>query len=625
VTTPGGVPNLPQGALTLATLASDLQDMTGTAMRSRAVQRFPSIFNTSTGLNPALDITPFGILTGIWAQVNSLIANADPADIQGPEDIPALLLQFIEGLPVVGQLVGLLEAILGTYAGDDPVLLEVQTIFAPIRAIVDALTAVSGGTGGLGNFFPNLLGLLGNPTGMGGTGTPTLPGVGAIPILGGLLSGGSILGSLIPGLDASKITSGTFAQSMITGLPSALAALVSGTSFQSLIDAMYQGIFGGTSTGNTAAAVQGGLAAFPGGNLVGSVASSLLSGVLSGGLIPSLDASKVTTGTFGTGLIPALPASQITSGTFASGRIPDITLGMSSAVQSVVDQAYQITQGGSSTGNSLTTFGPSFGGLLDNLTNNITGAPASGNRNTDMGAAVAGQTDTINGNAAAIAQMKAASGGGNTDSDDMERVSTTTMGANYLVLASAAGTLATPDGHNASFVGASATCDYVARKTNIKAATDTQTVTIILGSQCGALPLFISTAYGHVDLWLRMTAFTTWATRTGVRFRWGADGFITLHRVISGAETKMYPPSGNVSKGNPPNNAAISFSSGVGGVARHFTASLNGAVIMDFTETGTTSQLGVNNRFRGFGGRYEYTLPLVDGQPGKIAQWTASG
>jgi hypothetical protein len=129
VTTPGGVPNLPQGALTLDTLASKTQDMSGAAMKARAVERFPSIFNTSTGLNPALDITPFGILTRIWAEVNSLIANADPADVQGPEDLPELVLEFIEGLPVVGKFVDIVKVLLGEYDGDDPTMVTMSGWF----------------------------------------------------------------------------------------------------------------------------------------------------------------------------------------------------------------------------------------------------------------------------------------------------------------------------------------------------------------------------------------------------------------------------------------------------------------------------------------------------------------
>jgi hypothetical protein len=135
------VPNLPAGALTLDNLAARLQDMTPPQMRNWANERMPSIFDTSNGGNILSDLSPFGIITRIWAEVNSAIANADPADINGPEDIPGLLVDFIEGLPVIGELIGLFEAIMGTYTGDDPVLLAVQEIFLPIRML---LALVSG-------------------------------------------------------------------------------------------------------------------------------------------------------------------------------------------------------------------------------------------------------------------------------------------------------------------------------------------------------------------------------------------------------------------------------------------------------------------------------------------------
>ncbi|GLE57860.1 hypothetical protein NJBCHELONAE_31700 [Mycobacteroides chelonae] len=136
MTTPGGVPNLPAGALSIETLAEQVQDMTPAAMRSRANGRYPGIFNGSTGGDPALDLSPIGIINQLFAGFNSHVANADPNDIQGPEDLPALLLDFIESLPVVGQFVGLAEAIMGTYDGDDETLLAIQQIFMPIRRLL---------------------------------------------------------------------------------------------------------------------------------------------------------------------------------------------------------------------------------------------------------------------------------------------------------------------------------------------------------------------------------------------------------------------------------------------------------------------------------------------------------
>lgn len=173
MTTPAGVPNLPIGALTVETLASQLQDLSAEAMYARAGERVPTIFAASTGGDILNNLSPFGILTNIWAGINSLIANSDPGDIQGPEDLPPLLLDFIEGLPVIGQLVTLLEAMLGTYTGTDETLLGIQDLLAPIRLLVDTIgqeiadflnwlvnTLFNGSTDPLTNIFTTLAGLL---------------------------------------------------------------------------------------------------------------------------------------------------------------------------------------------------------------------------------------------------------------------------------------------------------------------------------------------------------------------------------------------------------------------------------------------------------------------------------
>lgn len=173
MTTPAGVPNLPIGALTVETLGQRLQDQTAAAMRNRAGEQMPSIFGLSTGGNIASDLSPFGILTNIWAGINSLIANSDPNDIQGPEDLPPLFMDFIENLPVIGQFVQLLEALAGTYDGDDTTLLAIQELLAPIRLLVDTIgqdiadwlnwlvgTLFNGSTDPLTNIFTTLAGLL---------------------------------------------------------------------------------------------------------------------------------------------------------------------------------------------------------------------------------------------------------------------------------------------------------------------------------------------------------------------------------------------------------------------------------------------------------------------------------
>ncbi len=140
MTTPAGVPNLPAGALTTATLAAQLQDQSAAAHRQRAAARMPSsLFGSSTGGNPLDDLNPFGVITKIWAGVNSLIATADPADIQGPDDIPGLLHDFIEALPFVGQFVDLADAIQGNYTGTDETLRAIQEINDPMRKLIQLI------------------------------------------------------------------------------------------------------------------------------------------------------------------------------------------------------------------------------------------------------------------------------------------------------------------------------------------------------------------------------------------------------------------------------------------------------------------------------------------------------
>jgi hypothetical protein len=131
--------------LTVDNLAEQLQDQTPAAHRARAAARMPgSLFGSSTGGSAMSNIAPFGIITRIFSEVSSRIATADPADIQGPADLPDLFTDFVESLPVVGQLFGLLEAVLGTYDGDDNILKAIQNVFHPLRRLAQLIAAKSG-------------------------------------------------------------------------------------------------------------------------------------------------------------------------------------------------------------------------------------------------------------------------------------------------------------------------------------------------------------------------------------------------------------------------------------------------------------------------------------------------
>lgn len=157
MTAPGGTPGLPGGiVLTLENLASRLQDHTSTATKGRALEWFPSLANNTTGGDPSAPLSPFGLLTDFWARWNATIANADPSAVNSVEDLGPLFIEFVENLPFVGQFVGLLEALLGTYTGTDQTLLSLQSLFTPVRLLIGlvpgltallALVGINPGTG----------------------------------------------------------------------------------------------------------------------------------------------------------------------------------------------------------------------------------------------------------------------------------------------------------------------------------------------------------------------------------------------------------------------------------------------------------------------------------------------
>jgi len=99
----------------------------------------------------------------------------------------------------------------------------------------------------------------------------------------------SLIAGDIPSLDASKITTGTFADARIPNL----------------------------------------------------AASKITSGIFATARIPSLDAGKITTGTFATARIPNLATSKITSGTFANARISQASVTQHQAALSIA--ATQLT------------------------------------------------------------------------------------------------------------------------------------------------------------------------------------------------------------------------------------------------------------------------------------------
>jgi hypothetical protein len=102
----------------------------------------------------------------------------------------------------------------------------------------------------------------------------------------------TVPGQNIPGLDASKITTGVFANSFIPGLEQ---------TWNAGINAL---LGSGSGLEGFATALQN----IPGDNLIGTIAAQLISGTLSALTIPGLDATVITSGQFPQTMISELPS-----------------------------------------------------------------------------------------------------------------------------------------------------------------------------------------------------------------------------------------------------------------------------------------------------------------------------
>jgi hypothetical protein len=158
---------------------------------------------------------------------------------------------------------------------------------------------------------------------------------------------------------------------------------------------------------------------------------------------------------------------------------------------------------------------------------------------------------------------------------------------------------------------------------NIAAATEYQTGIVVLATapeQAGDL-IIIPTEFGFNDIWLRATAAATWASRTGLRCRIGADKTISLYWFLNGTGTLIFQDDLEI---KPSRGMIFEFTAGRPGEPRRFIAKLNGSTVMDTFEIGTTSQYGPTYTRRGVGGRVEHAL-IASARPGAIKQFTAQG
>lgn len=275
---------------------------------------------------------------------------------------------------------------------------------------------------------------------------------------------------------------------------------------------------------------------------------------------------------------------------------------------------------------------PLLKGLLDGLfggfTQNFT-APADQAAVAD---AATGVASSLTGNAAGLAQLQAALSPGTPDSDDFERSSSSDWtSAQWLTMVDGGGGTVSLDGHNALYtVGFGNDSEMVGRRIlnstagkTAYASTDNQTVSVVLSSAIN----YVTDGNAALDLWLRMSAFTTYATRTGVRMRFWGDKTWQLHWFNSGTGTLLT----NGTHTKSVSSGTFEFDAGQSLTTRRFIAKINSEPIMDFTELTAGSLVGASYRYRGVGLRGEFSalgyvlLPLQEMQPPGLKQWTGTG
>ena len=272
---------------------------------------------------------------------------------------------------------------------------------------------------------------------------------------------------------------------------------------------------------------------------------------------------------------------------------------------------------------SLGGLGDFIQGLLDTLVSIIRGIPFVGGVLGDLFDNFTGQTHTIIATSATTDQILAALGPGNPDADDFERVNAVNLGTKWTIHKTGTGTIAIPNGHDASFYAPGLTTSEYLALSDVNALGNNPSAAVVLATAPGYdVSFFGGSGIACNDIWLKCeNTFSSWATRTGLRFRIDSGRNLVVSWFQAGVETVLYTGTFGVSL-----TAGASFSaeSGVGGINRKHNAKLNGAPIGEFTEVGTVSQFGPNYLRRAIGGKLTQSTfnPVY---PGNLKQWTAQG
>ena len=262
-----------------------------------------------------------------------------------------------------------------------------NTLKAGMQSSPGWLSAVSAAYNGLISSIPLVTGIIfavldkiWDLTGLGFLWEPS-------DILDFISNGLKIFGNIIPGLDASKIISGQFAQSFIVGLEGALSALT--TNIQSTWN---------TLTGIVGAGI---------GQLTSWVSSipALVGGLLNGSWIPGLDASKIISGLFPQFMVSGLESGLSTIASNIQGTWNNLWNAFSGVTSGVGKGLTDLLSAGQGVTNGIANALNGVNGVIDGVVQGFLGLFGGGWSQADATSAAQIQAATTAANTAAIASI----------------------------------------------------------------------------------------------------------------------------------------------------------------------------------------------------------------------------
>ena len=388
-------------------------------------------------------------------------------------------------------------------------------------------------------------------TGGSGTGSTAAQVKTALTAIPGPNIATAVAPAVIPALDASKITSGSFLSNLIPDLD----------------------------------------------------VSKIVSGVFGIGRIPALPASQISSGTFGAGLIPTLDASKIVSGSFPQSMLnitniaANIVSGAFGAAQIPTLDASKITSGTFANG-----FIPGLGSLVTNLFGALTGNADPDATDSQTAAQLAELAATTAANSSAIAALQSTEDGttnsGMSGGDEFARTVANGLGAGWETLyydgTDGANGYWRVDGQQCVWVDAGAN-----PRTSRHIRTDPLDMTTLSDYQKTTLVQGTTTSEDNAGFRIlhRVNAARTQYVIAQVTSTTALMGY-TVNGV---AGETQFPGASSVGTTQAV-GVSWTVESGTTGGVRVFRISRNGNPILTYADTGNLSQFGPNNRGWGWGG-----------------------